>query len=112
MHPNNRLTINAIEAYPIDDFSPDVSSVGEGRLCANISLTLEHHYYRNLGTAICSLRGPASRLWIWISRAEGRGRNRGRGPLCSPERYGPLNLFSVEQVQAAFVERECRLLDM
>lgn len=27
MHPNNRLTINAIEAYPIDDFSPDVSSV-------------------------------------------------------------------------------------
>lgn len=37
MHPNNRLTINAIEAYPIDDFSPDVSSVGEGRLIVKTS---------------------------------------------------------------------------
>lgn len=25
MHPNNRLTVNAIEAYPLDDFSPEVS---------------------------------------------------------------------------------------
>ncbi|CAO1627161.1 unnamed protein product [Sympodiomycopsis kandeliae] len=23
MHPNNRLTVNAIEAYPLEDFSPD-----------------------------------------------------------------------------------------
>lgn len=27
MHPNNRLTVNAIEAYPLDDFSPDVSAL-------------------------------------------------------------------------------------
>lgn len=26
MHPNNRLTVNAIEAYPVEDFSPEVSS--------------------------------------------------------------------------------------
>lgn len=29
MHPNNRLTVNAIEAYPIDDFAPDVSVTRE-----------------------------------------------------------------------------------
>ena len=24
MHPNNKLTINAIEAYPLEEFSPEV----------------------------------------------------------------------------------------
>jgi F0F1-type ATP synthase epsilon subunit len=33
MHPNNRLTINAIEAYPLEDFSQDVS-------CRTISVCL------------------------------------------------------------------------
>lgn len=31
MHPNNRLTVNAIEAYPLDDFSPEVSQAGRLR---------------------------------------------------------------------------------
>lgn len=27
MHPNNKLTINAIEAYPLEEFSPEVRHV-------------------------------------------------------------------------------------
>lgn len=37
MHPNNRLTVNAIEAYPIDDFSPDAvrSALSEAQRAAS-----------------------------------------------------------------------------
>ncbi|PWN28887.1 putative ATP synthase delta chain precursor, mitochondrial [Jaminaea rosea] len=37
MHPNNRLTVNAIEAYPIDDFSPDAvrSALSEAQRTAS-----------------------------------------------------------------------------
>lgn len=48
MHPNNRLTVNAIEAYPLDDFSPDVSASVTSRskaclfIAADISILPSH----------------------------------------------------------------------
>lgn len=45
MHPNNRLTINAIEAYPLEDFSQEVSCQSiPVCLCPEYEFTCEHDY--------------------------------------------------------------------
>lgn len=43
MHPNNKLTVNAIEAYPIEDFSPEVSIMPFSRMQSCWSHTQMNH---------------------------------------------------------------------
>lgn len=42
MHPNNKLTINAVEAAPLDDFSPEVYSYAV--LCHEFKFTICDHF--------------------------------------------------------------------
>lgn len=64
MHPNNKLTINAVEAAPIDDFSAEVSY-----------LMLVRHFIADSplpeGRAVKFGRGTEGRWWKRVRGGQG-----------------------------------------
>lgn len=56
VHPNNKLTINAIEAYQLEQFSPEVSFYKDYHAILVLMLS-----YLLLGCSICAVRGSTSR---------------------------------------------------
>lgn len=60
VHPNNKLTINAVEAAPLEDFSVEVGSP--------VDLSIQTDLLCNTGNTCKSPRGVESRSRKWVRR--------------------------------------------